>query len=97
MNTLTLVNFLLVKLFPTLIRQNFPLSKICAIPVSLQPSCTLPYQKPLLYYEQGPSTLYSHASTIRHQPKQSAFSFHLLQLKFQDAHSNKPNVVALGL
>ena len=31
MNTLGFVNFLLVKLFPILIRQNFPLSKICAI------------------------------------------------------------------
>ena len=31
MNTLAFVNFLLIKLFPTLIRQNFPLSKICAI------------------------------------------------------------------
>ena len=31
MNTLAFVNFLLVKLFPTLIRQNFPLSKICAV------------------------------------------------------------------
>ena len=31
MNTLAFVNFLLVKLFPTLIRQNFPPSKICAI------------------------------------------------------------------
>ena len=30
-NTLAFVNFLLVKLFPTLIRQNFPPSKICAI------------------------------------------------------------------
>ena len=31
MNTLAFVNFLLIKLFPTLIRQNFPPSKICAI------------------------------------------------------------------
>ena len=31
MNTLVFINFLLVKLFPTLIRQNFLLSKICAI------------------------------------------------------------------
>ena len=31
MNTLAFVNFLLVKLFPTLIRQNFTPSKICAI------------------------------------------------------------------
>ena len=31
MNTLAFINFLLVKLFPTLIHQNFPLSKICAI------------------------------------------------------------------
>ena len=31
MNTLAFVNFLLVKLFPTLIRQNFPPSKIYAI------------------------------------------------------------------
>ena len=30
MNTLAFVNFLLVKLFPTLIRQKFPPSKICA-------------------------------------------------------------------
>ena len=34
MNTLAFVNFLLVKLFPTLIRQNFPLSKICAVQYS---------------------------------------------------------------
>ena len=31
MNTLAFVNFLLVELFLTLIRQNFPPSKICAI------------------------------------------------------------------
>ena len=31
MNTFAFVNFLLIKLFPTLIHQNFPLSKICAI------------------------------------------------------------------
>ena len=31
MNTLTFVNFLLVKLYSTLIRQNFPPSKICAV------------------------------------------------------------------
>ena len=36
MNTLAFVNFLLVKLFPTLIRQNFPPSKICAIRYALQ-------------------------------------------------------------
>ena len=35
MNTLAFVNFLLVKLFPTLIRQNFPPSKICAIRYSI--------------------------------------------------------------
>ena len=31
MNTLEFVNFLIVKIFPTLIRQNFPPSKFCAI------------------------------------------------------------------
>ena len=31
MNTLAFVKFLLVKLFPTLIHQNFPPSKICAV------------------------------------------------------------------
>ena len=31
MNTLAFVNFLFVKLFSTLIRQNFPPSKFCAI------------------------------------------------------------------
>ena len=31
MNTLAFVNFLLIKIFPTLIRQNFPPSKFCAI------------------------------------------------------------------
>ena len=31
MNTLAFVNFLLIKLFPTLIRQNFAPSKICAV------------------------------------------------------------------
>ena len=31
MNTLAFVNFLLVKLFPTLIRQYFPPSKFCAV------------------------------------------------------------------
>ena len=30
-NTLAFVNFLLVKLFPTMIRQNFPPLKICAV------------------------------------------------------------------
>ena len=31
MNTLVFINFLLVKLFPILIHQNFPPSKICTI------------------------------------------------------------------
>ena len=31
MNTLAFVNSLLIKLFPTLIRQKFPSSKICTI------------------------------------------------------------------
>ena len=31
MNTLAFANFILIKLFPTLIRQNFPPSKICAV------------------------------------------------------------------
>ena len=31
MNTLAFVNFLLVKIFPTLICQYFPLSKFCTI------------------------------------------------------------------
>ena len=31
MNTLAFVNFLLIKIFPTLIHQNFPPSKLCAI------------------------------------------------------------------
>ena len=31
MNTLVFVNFLVVKIFPTLIRQYFPQSKFCAI------------------------------------------------------------------
>ena len=36
MNTLAFVNFLLVKFFPTLICQNFPPSKICAIRYQLK-------------------------------------------------------------
>ena len=37
MNTLAFVNFLLIKIFSTLIRQNFPPSRFCAI------RCRIPY------------------------------------------------------
>ena len=36
MNTLAFVNFLLFKIFPTLIRQYFPTSKFCAIRYTIE-------------------------------------------------------------
>ena len=47
MNTLAFVNFLLVKLFPTLIQQNFPPSKFCAVRYSKGYTSTV---SPMLIY-----------------------------------------------
>ena len=47
MNTLAFINFLLVKLFPTLIRQNFPPSKFCAVQYSKSYTSTV---SPMLIY-----------------------------------------------
>ena len=41
MNTLAFVNILLVKIFPTLIRQNFPPSKFYAIRYSMEYIATI--------------------------------------------------------
>ena len=47
MNTLAFINFLLVKLFPTLIRQNFPPSKCYAVWYSKSYTSTV---NPMLIY-----------------------------------------------